>query len=349
MPRNKNAEQRYRILDRCFSDFTKKYSYTDLEALVNQKIVESGRDEYISTRQLRDDISEIRKMIQDADVELIAYYDYTDELTRKKHYYYRYTREDFSIYNNELSDSELQNLRSTLTMLSRFKCSNPWLEEVISSLEVKFEYKGRSENLISFGQNEYLLGIKYLSPIIDATINHHPLEFGYTTARGAEHKYVLHPYYVKQYNGRWFVFGWDDENKRITNLAIDRILSLTKSNRKFINNTVIDFNNYFDKIIGVTMPNDLTEDPVQIELKFSPDRFKYVVSKPLHPLQNTIESECKVVLNLYPNKELKQQIFSFGADVEVLSPKELREEIKQEIEKCLKLYSTMQKECTSVE
>jgi predicted DNA-binding transcriptional regulator YafY len=66
-------------------------------------------------------------------------------------------------------------------------------------------------------------------------------------------------------------------------------------------------------------------------------------------LQNTIESECKVVLNLYPNKELKQQIFSFGADVEVLSPKELREEIKQEIEKCLKLYSTMQKECTSVE
>ena len=187
------------------------------------------------------------------------------------------------------------------------------------------------------------------SAIIDATINHCPLEFGYTTARGEEHKYVLHPYYVKQYNGRWFVFGWDDENKRITNLAIDRILSLTKSNRKFINNTVIDFNNYFDKIIGVTMPNDLTEDPVQIELKFSPNRFKYVVSKPLHPLQNTIERECIVVLNLYPNKELKQQIFSFGADVEVLSPKWFREEIKQDIEKCFKLYSTMQKECTSVE
>ena len=349
MPRNKNAEQRYRILDRCFSDFSKEYSFSDLEDRVNEKIVTFGRDEYISTRQLRDGIAEIRRMIEDSGVELRVYHGAIDKYTRKKHCYYRYTKRDYSIYNNELSDSELQNLRSTLTMLSRFKNSNPWLEEVISSLEVKFEYKGRSENLISFGQNEYLKGIEYLSSIIDATINHCPLEFGYTTARGAEHKYVLHPYYVKQYNGRWFVFGWDDENKRITNLAIDRILSLTKSNRKFINNTVIDFNNYFDKIIGVTMPNDLIKDSDEIRLKFSPNRFKYVVSKPLHPLQNTIERECIVVLNLYPNKELKQQIFSFGADVEVLSPEWFREEIKQDIEQCLKLYSTMQKECTSVE
>lgn len=349
MPRNKNAEQRYRILDRCFSDFSKEYSFSDLENRVNEKIVTFGRDEYISTRQLRDDIAEIRRMIENSGVELRVYHGAIDKYTRKKHCYYRYTKRDYSIYNNELSDSELQNLRSTLTMLSRFKNSNPWLEEVISSLEVKFEYKGRSENLISFGQNEYLKGIEYLSPIIDATINHCPLEFSYTTAQGKEYNYLLHPYYVKQYNGRWFVFGWDDENKRITNLAIDRILSLTKSNRKFINNTVIDFNNYFDKIIGVTMPNDLTKDSDEIRLKFSPNRFKYVISKPLHPLQNAIEREGVVVLNLYPNKELKQQIFSFGADVEVLSPEWFREEIKKDLERWLKLYSTMQKECTNVE
>jgi predicted DNA-binding transcriptional regulator YafY len=72
----------------------------------------------------------------------------------------------------------------------------------------------------------------------------------------------------------------------------------------------------------------------------------YVTSKPIHPLQNVIVRERVVELRVYPNRELKQQIFSFGPDVEVLEPQWLREEIIHNYEDCLKRYVSVQKECT---
>lgn len=343
MPRTRNAERRFQFLDRCFSNFSKMYTFQKLREEIDALIcVELGREEMISIRQLRNDIAEIRTLAKskDSSIDVIAYRNGSE-------FYYRYSREGFSIYNNELSDSELQSLRSTIEMLSRYRRSNPWLEEVISNLEVKFGFRGNAENFVSFGQNECLKGIEYLSPIIDAVVRHRPLQFSYISARGKALYYTLHPYYIKQYNGRWFVFGWDDQNQRITNLALDRITSMSiKDDVEFRQNTNINFASYFDNIVGVTIPSGDDAIIETIRLRFTPNRFKYVTSKPIHPLQNIIERECIVELRVYPNKELKQQIFSFGPDVEVVSPEWLREEIRQDYEKCLNIYMHVQKECT---
>ena len=37
-------------------------------------------------------------------------------------------------------------------------------------------------------------------------------------------------------------------------------------------------------------------------------------------------------------REIKMKILQFGADVEVIAPEELREEVRQEIDKMAKLY-----------
>lgn len=342
MPKNKNAEYRFMILDRCFSDFRHKYNIEDLLEKVNDKLYDvNGSRELIMERQLRGDLNAIRKMLPDGIyLEAIPY--------DGKKCYYRYSEPDFSIYKNELSVAEVQNLRSTIEMLGKYRGlpSNGWLEEVISNLEIRFGVKSNAENLVSFGQNDQLKGIEYLSGIIDATINHQPLEIEYVSANGNYHQHTLHPYFVKQYNGRWYLFGLDEKENRIKSLALDRIQNLITSDHTFRKNEDIDFNSYFDNVVGVTVPYKVESKLEDFQLKFSPKRFKYVTSKPIHKSQKIIsEEECIISLHLYHTLELEQQIFSFGPDVEVLSPSWFRKAYAEKIADCMKKYFPMQNLC----
>ena len=92
MPTNKNAQLRYQILDRCFSDFHHQYSIDDLLQKVNESLYElygSG----VSLRQVRDDIKYMRdRMSYDAPIK--AY-----PLEGRK-CYYRYEDPGFTIFSN---------------------------------------------------------------------------------------------------------------------------------------------------------------------------------------------------------------------------------------------------------
>lgn len=157
---------------------------------------------------------------------------------------------------------------------------------------------------------------------------------------------TIHPYYVKQYNGRWFLYGLNDELNRISNLALDRIKSFHKSETSFKKNEKYDFSTYFDDVVGVSIPND---DVVKetIGLRFSPDRFPYVVSKPIHKSQYVIdETNRQVEIKVRPTRELDQQVFSFIPDIEVLYPEWYRQHILAKIEENLKKYLSEKKDCT---
>ena len=210
-------------------------------------------------------------------------------------------------------------------------------------MEYRFGVKANAENLISFEQNDKLQGLEHLSDIIDATVNHQPLKLHYRTFKGHEFETICHPYYVKQYNNRWFLLGKSAEYDTIGNYALDRIVSFKKVDVPFCNNTQINFDTYFDDVIGVTVPKGDIETVV---LRFSEDRFPYIVSKPLHQSQEINLEERTITIKVKPNKELDQLIFSFIPDVEVLSPQSLRDTIKDKIEENLKKYISVQIEFT---
>lgn len=66
MPKNKNAEYRFLVLDRCLSDFHHKYTIEDLLEKVNDKLYDvNGSKSMIMERQLRGDLNAIRKMLPD--------------------------------------------------------------------------------------------------------------------------------------------------------------------------------------------------------------------------------------------------------------------------------------------
>ena len=62
MPTNKNAQLRYQILDRCFSDFSRKYEIQDLVDKVNDALYDLYGTE-VSLRQIREDMKYMRDRV----------------------------------------------------------------------------------------------------------------------------------------------------------------------------------------------------------------------------------------------------------------------------------------------
>lgn len=152
--------------------------------------------------------------------------------------------------------------------------------------------------------------------------------------------------YMRYDMGAEIEAGVINGREQITNFALDRIKRVTSADIQFIKNTRYDFSSYFDDVVGVSVPNN-PRDKETIILKFSPSRFPYVVSKPLHHSQQILDNDkCTLSIKVIPTRELEQHIFSFGADVEVLSPAPYRERIKKEIAENLKKYIVVQNDCT---
>ena len=343
MSTNKNAAIRYQALDKCFRDRRHRYYIDDLIDACEEALDYYNGTGGVSRRQIFEDIKFMESETG-----------WSIPLDRKKDgkkVYYRYEDPDFSINQQPLTDEEAQQLQTVILTLSRFRGlpSNEWVEEVISNLEWRFNLKGKKENVISFEQNPNLKGLEHLSDMIDATSNHQPLRIEYHNYKngGKDLSYIIHPYYVKQYNNRWFLLGRVEGRKDITNLALDRIVSIeVASDVAFIPNEKIDFEHYFDDVVGVSIPNDDVNKETII-LRFSEARFPYVVSKPIHQSQEILnEDEHTISIKVKPTRELEQQLLSFGSDVEVLSPKPIRKQFGEKIAENCKNYFPAQDDCT---
>lgn len=157
MPTNKNAQLRYQVLDRCFSNHKRKYEIEYLLDKVNEALYDLYGTQ-VSLRQIREDIKYMRDRIA-YNAPILAY-----PLEGKK-CYYRYEDPTFSIFNYELSVEDVTNLRSTIEMLAKYRgaADNAWLEEVISNLEYRFGIKANNDNVVAFDQNEQLKGLGFLS------------------------------------------------------------------------------------------------------------------------------------------------------------------------------------------
>ena len=326
MPSNKNISLRYKIMDRCFRDKYRVYTFEDIREIIADEL---GLD--ISIRQMRTDLKNFDEI-------------YQAPIKRKregKTCYYKYSDPNFSIY-NKLSDSDRNMLSKHLELLYNYKETHPWLGEVITNLECNFNITPDAEKVVFFERTE-LQGIEYLTDIIKHTLNHQALTIVYRSFKGEEVHYQFSPYCVKQYNGRWFLFGYDYMGKQIANLALDRIQELKTSTWGYVENTSFAPQEYFKDVIGVSVRQDA--EPVDVILRFAGKRFPYVKTKPIHPSQEIVDEKKGIVkIHVKLNKELKQQIFSFMPQVTVLSPQELRDEIIRDIQYNLNFYLPQNKE-----
>jgi len=331
---NKNALIRYRELDRCFRKKGRKYFIDDLLIAVNEALTEfNGQESGINRRQLFDDIRYMESE-QGWSIPLGKYRD-------GKKFYYSYTEPEFSITQQALTDSERTHLENAIAVLSHFSGTPQfeWLQETIPVLQDKLSIKNSSREIIELQSNFDLIGLSFLNPLYDAIIQKQVLSVLYKEFKSEEpYKLTFHPYYLKQYNNRWFVFGFNEEKQvPVWNLALDRILEIGYLSASY-QEDLTDWKDYFYDLIGVTKP--YKEEPTNVKLEIAKNLAPYILTKPLHASQksNWLEDKLIVEIEVIPNYELRSLILSFGSSIRVIEPDVLKNDIKTEVKNLATLY-----------
>ena len=322
MANTKNSAIREMVLDRCLRG-KRKYTMQDLMDACNKELRNHELSEVTSLNTIRQDLRNIES----------RYYTIVEDKRVGRNIYYSYKDPSFSIFDAPLTEDEMRHLNDTLLMLKRFEGLPQfrWISEMNTRLQTNFMSSGEEAPIIGFDENPYVQGSDYLTQLYDAI---------YRPFLSDEAKiHEIHPYYLKQYNGRWFLFGWSQQAQRLNTYALDRIEGISRSDTKYIENTMFDFQEYFEDIIGVSINNNNTLEKVR--LWFNKEQLQYVKTKPLHGSQRVFdENELGgvVEIEVMPNFELEQLLLSFGERVKVLAPKGLVEIIKNRIATNLKNY-----------
>ena len=339
MASNKHAQIRYKVLDDCFCDFRRKFYFDDLMDRCNDALRELYGEEHtgIKTRTLRSDINYIRTRAAEAGVEVEVKDDGNG-------YYYRYSEPDFSIFKRGLGEDDLAQLKETILMLQRFKGmpNFDWMSELVVKLEDKLNLRGISCSVVGYDENKAYTGLDWFQDLFDAIINKTVLHVQYKTFTDMVYDWTIHPYYIKEYNNRWFLFGLNEEQHTIYNIQLDRIETIEQVKKEFILSDV-DFETYLVDVVGVSV---FPGEKLPIRLQFSAHRFPYVLTKALHQSQRIVDFDNRIIeINVIPNNELEALILSFGRDVEVLSPVTYREQIQKVIRESYEKYFPVQIDC----
>ncbi|MEO7489758.1 MAG: WYL domain-containing protein [Ferruginibacter sp.] len=242
-----------------------------------------------------------------------------------------------------MNEVEINQLQSAADILSQFKGMPQfeWVNELVPKLKQGMASKEAAATIIEFDNNQYLKGIEHLGPLHNAIFYKKVLEISYQPFENeTPYNHIIHPYFLKQYNNRWFLFGFNPQKEKYDwNLALDRILLITEVKGKYQKNTQIDWTEYFEDIIGVTkVDNAIAEN---ITLHFYGKTGRYMESKPLHGSQKSKwidDHTLQVNLQLIINYEFERLILSYADSIKVIKPNKLAALIKVRLKEAYNQY-----------
>ena len=333
MPKTKSAELRIKVIDACLSDRKRQYSTAKIFERCNEELLKRDFVPITAMNSIRDDMDQIQRIYPGADIE---------SYREGRNIYYRYADPDFSIFKTPMKPDEIIQLTQTLRLLRRFKGMPQfdWVDEIAERLGASLKLDESSDEIVGFDENLDLEGLDNFTPLFNAIVDKQPLKLTYQSFRmDCEETIIVHPYYMKQYNKRWFLIAWNDEYNFMANYAFDRIKGIADANVAY-KPTDVDFFDYFDEMIGVS--KDTRTEPQIVKLWVSPAQWPYIKTKPLHGATQHLVSQDEqgavITIEVYLNYELEQLLLSFGEKVKVLEPMELKERIKQRLTEAAKNY-----------
>ena len=355
MPANKNAMTRYMILDKLLSSRHHKYSLDDLTEEVSKRLSEMYPDTNgVVRRTIEKDIYYLEYegpfMV---DIERYTAPGYNKEKQKSfTKQCLRYSNPAFSIFKKEMSDDEEYLLREALSMLGQFE-GLPNLE-ALEGLRLGLGVNRNDRKIISLAKNP-LENSNILGELFTAISQKQVIELHYHTFQESGNilSVNVHPYLLKEYNRRWYLFAAAESDEKFLCFALDRIDSIVPQPSHHYIEYEGEIDERFEDIIGVT----LNDGPVLQIVFWVSDRSKdYVETKPLHESQRHINVELEEKLkNDYPiliggkffqidcieNYELIRELSSFGKELVVLQPTEIKDKVATRVAEMNEIYKSI--------
>ena len=227
-----------------------------------------------------------------------------------------------------------------------------WLEYFFKDCRDLLEMKSRKqkgEQVISSSLERILTNIEYLPMLYEAIVNKQVLEIDYKPYGGEQETLIFHPHYLKEYNGRWSLFGHAEGHSPENgyNIPLDRIQTRPREQSKieYIPAPSMFYEQFFKDIVGVSHTKDTTKYDIVLRAH-TYYIYKLTETKPIHPSQSIASpwgdhedgSYGDFSLEVEVNNELFGRILQMGAGLEIVSPIEVRDLFKQRVQDLAKLY-----------
>jgi hypothetical protein len=226
-----------------------------------------------------------------------------------------------------------------------------WFSSFFENTQILLDTNRESKDgevRICGGLEQNLTNIDLLPVFYKAIASKKVLRFDYQRFGQEPFSLVFHPQFIKEYNGRWFVFGEADrEPYQAYNVPLDRIVGevCEVNDVEYIPAPKGFYQDFFNNIIGVTREKGAKVEEVIIRTK-TEYQHGLLLTKPLHHSQKETlpfgehDDHCygEVRLTIEPNRELRGRILLYGENLEVISPMSLREQILEILKKQMEQY-----------
>lgn len=361
MPATKNALERYRILDQLLSKPNEQYNIYSLTAELNKRMFEKydSDQNQVVTRTVWKDLANMNVEFGDCinieyEERLFPARDGVGE--NQQMTWIHYSNPNMSIFHKPMSEDEEYLLSQALSLLGNFEglAELKGLQEMREKLKINHREQSPVVLECSTLENTRFFGTLYYAIIrrIPVLVVQRQKTFAENLM---EEKFILHPYQLREYNNRWYIMAcFEKDGKPIDSIRnymldlFDDVIPQPEHPFYLTPNYVSDF---FEDIIGITLYRD---HPCQkIHFWVSDISKGYADSKPIHGSQRRLkDKEEDAYRKQYPkleggqfyeiecreNYELLRELRSWGKEMIVLDPENIREKIKHQLHEMCQMY-----------
>ena len=180
---------------------------------------------------------------------------------------------------------------------------------------------------------------EHLPVVIDALKQNRRIRFSYKSYTRAlpTDGIVLEPYFVKIFKQLWYVIGLNVKDGQVKTYSLDRMSNLNLLQDLFDMPENVNPSEFFKDCFGIITNQNSAK---RIVLRVEPTQAKYFRALPLHSSQQeeVHDNYSIFTYRMRITYDLKEELMSHGASIEVLEPQELKTLIRTELEQALNNY-----------
>jgi proteasome accessory factor C len=149
---------------------------------------------------------------------------------------------------------------------------------------------------------------------------------------------TISPQRIAHYRETWYLDAWDEGRDALRSFSVDRIIRATVLDEPALDVPEQELDAHFATAYGIFGGK---ADKVAT-LRFTPERARWVADEKWHPEQQAEwlpDGSYQLKIPYRDCRELVMDIMRHGAEVEVVGPDELRDEVKRQTRRALDRYT----------
>lgn len=264
---------------------------------------------------------------------------------------YEYTDHKYELPPVWFSEEELTALCISLRLAAAIPDRK--LKDYLHRILKKFILFRSADSLPALGDIEEMVSVKNIEyykvdetvfrQVVGALFQKRAVRIEYHTPHtGRLSERIVLPLHLVCYMGNWHLIAYCSLKRTLRDFVLSRIRHISPDSRRITAPASLPpIKEYIRENFGI-MSSGAVKDVCEVCLKFEPEVAEWISEQVWHRRQQISACEDGGITLRFPVadfREVKREILRYGASVQVISPPELCNEVRKEVEKMKKIYS----------